>query len=128
MYEVSNALPEGQRSAALDEAIEHLVLLLAPIAPHIADEMWEGLGQEGFLYRHPWPEADEALAASQDTITIVVQVNGKVRDKLEVPAGTDMAEVEQQALGLPNVVKHMEGKAVVKVVLVAGKLVNVVVR
>jgi len=128
MYEVSNALAEGQRSAALDEAIEHLVLTLAPIAPHIADEMWEGLGQEGFLYRHPWPEADEALAASQDTITIVVQVNGKVRDKLEVPADADMAEVQEQALTLPNVVKHMEGKAVVKVIAVEGKLVNVVVK
>ncbi|MCE5240284.1 leucine--tRNA ligase, partial [bacterium] len=128
MYEVSNALPAGERSAALDEALECLVLTLAPIAPHIADEMWEGLGQEGFLYRHPWPEADEALAASQDTITIVVQVNGKVRDKVEVPADTDMAQVQEQALTLPNVVKHTEGKQVVKVIAVPGKLVNVVVK
>jgi leucyl-tRNA synthetase len=128
MYEVANALAKGARSAALDEAIEHLVLLLAPTAPHLADEMWEGLGQTGFLYRHPWPEADLAVAEAVDTITIVVQVNGKVRDKLEVAAETPMAQVQEQALALPNVVKHMEGKEIVKVVAVAGKLVNVVVK
>lgn len=128
MYEVSNALPAGDRSAALDEAIETLVLLLAPFAPHMADEMWEGLGKEGFLYRHPWPEADRKLAAEQDIITIVVQVNGKVRDRLDVPADTTMDQAQEQALALPNVQKHTEGKEVVKVVAVPGKLVNVVVK
>ena len=127
MYEVSNALPEGARSAALDEALEHLPLLLAPLAPHIADEMWECLGQEGFLYRHPWPEADAALTVA-DLVTIVVQVNGKVRDKLEVPADADMAAVQEQAQALPGVQKHTEGKQVVKVITVPGKLVNVVVK
>ncbi len=127
MYEVSNALPDGGRSAALDEALETLPLLLAPLAPHIADEMWEGLGQEGFLYRHPWPEADTALAAA-DTVTIVVQVNGKVRDKLQAPAGADMTAVQEQALALPGVQKHTEDKQIVKVITVPDKLVNVVVR
>ncbi|NPV46191.1 MAG: leucine--tRNA ligase [Armatimonadetes bacterium] len=127
MYEVSNALPEGQRSPALDEALEHLPLLLSPLAPHIADEMWEGLGQEGFLYRHPWPQADAALAAA-DMVTIVVQVNGKVRDRLQVPAHADMAVVQEQAQALPGVQKHIKGKQVVKVITVPGKLVNVVVR
>lgn len=127
MYEVSNATPEGQRSPALDEALEHLPLLLAPLAPHLADELWEGLGQEGFLYRHPWPKADAALAAS-DMVTIVVQVNGKVRDRLQVPADTDMAVVQEQAQTLPGVLKHTEGKQIVKVITVPGKLVNLVVR
>ena len=128
MYEVSNALPKGQRSAALDEAIETLILLLAPIAPHLADEMWEGLGQDGFLYRHPWPQADEALATTEDAVTIVVQVNGKVRDKLQAAPNADMEQVKAEALALPSVAKHTEGKQIVKVITVPGKLVNVVVK
>ncbi|MHB8995632.1 MAG: leucine--tRNA ligase [Armatimonadota bacterium] len=128
IYEVSNALPDGQRSAAVDEAIEMLVQLIAPTAPHIADEMWEGLGLDGFLYKHPWPQADEAVATAIDTLTIVVQVNSKVRDKLEVTPDTDMEEIKAQALKLPGVVRHVEGKEIVKVVAVPGKLVNVVVK
>jgi leucyl-tRNA synthetase len=91
MYDVSHTLTQGQRCAALDEALETLPQIIAPIAPHIADEMWEGLGQKGFLYRHPWPEADLEVAGAAETMTIVVQVNGKVRGKLEVPADTDVA-------------------------------------
>jgi leucyl-tRNA synthetase len=94
----------------------------------MADEMWQGIGQEGFLYRRPWPEADETIAASQENVTIVVLVNGKMRDKLEAAPNADMAEVEKAALKLPGVIKHMEGKAVVKIVAVPGKLVNVVVK
>ncbi|MEN6643963.1 MAG: leucine--tRNA ligase [Armatimonadia bacterium] len=128
MYEVSNALEPGKRSAALDEALEYLVQVISPIAPHIADEMWEGMGKSGFLYRQPWPQADLEIASAEDKLTIVVQVNSKVRDKLEVPAGTDMAQIQEEALKLPNVVRHLEGKQVVKVIAVPGKLVNVVVK
>ena len=78
-YDVSNALPRDRRSPALDEAIEHLVLLLAPFAPHLADELWELLGFDGFLYRHPWPEPDPTIAGAAE-ITLIVQVNGKLRD------------------------------------------------
>jgi leucyl-tRNA synthetase len=128
IYEVSNALPQGERSAAVDEAIEALVQLIAPTAPHIADEMWACLGMEGFLYKHPWPQADEAVATAVETLTIVVQVNSKVRDKLEVAPDTDMEEIKTQALKLPGVARHVEGKEIVKVVAVPGKLVNVVVK
>jgi len=125
-YEVANALPPGTRSAALDEAVEYLVLALAPFAPHLADELWtEGLGQSGFLYRHPWPQADPEVA-KKDEITLVVQVNGKVRDKLTAPADADQDALQALALASPKVAEALNGSAPKKVIVVPGKLVNVV--
>ncbi len=125
-YEVANALPSGTRSPALDEAMEYLVLALAPFAPHLADEMWtEGLGQSGFLYRHPWPQADPEVA-KKDEITLVVQVNGKVRDKLTAPADAGGDALQALALASPKVVEALNGSAPKKVIVVPGKLVNVV--
>ncbi len=127
MYEVANALPSGTHSAALDEAIEYFVLALAPFAPHLADELWtSGLGQSGFLYHHPWPQADPE-AAKNDEITLVVQVNGKVRDKITAPADLDQAALQALALASPKVVEALGGNAPKKVIVVPGKLVNVVV-
>ncbi len=127
MYDVANALPAGTRSAALDEAIECFVLALAPFAPHLADELWTvGLGQSGFLYRHSWPQADPAVAKN-DEITLVVQVNGKVRDKLTAPADLGQDDLQALALASPKVVEALNGNAPKKVIVVAGKLVNVVV-
>ena len=127
MYEVANALPSGARSAALDEALEYFVLALAPFAPHLADELWTvGLGQPGFLYQHPWPAADPA-AAKNDEITLVVQVNGKVRDKITAPADLDQNALQALALASPKVVEALGGNAPKKVIVVPGKLVNVVV-
>ena len=126
-YEVANVLPSGARSAALDEAIEYLVLALAPFAPHLADELWtEGLGQTGFLYRHPWPQADPEVA-KKDEITLVVQVNGKVRDKMTAPADADQDTLQALALASPKVAEALNGGAPRKVIVVPGKLVNVVV-
>ncbi len=126
-YDVANTLPEGTRSAALDEAIEYLTLALAPFAPHLADELWtEGLGQSGFLYRHPWPVADPEVAKN-DEITLVVQVNGKVRDKLSAPADADQAALQALALASPKVVEALAGAVPKKVIVVPGRLVNVVV-
>jgi len=126
MYEVANALPVGARSAALDEAIEYFVLALAPFAPHLADELWTvGLGQSGFLYRHPWPQADPEVAKN-DEITLVVQVNGKVRDKLTAPADLGQDDLQALALASPKVLEALNGNAPKKVIVVAGKLVNVV--
>ena len=125
-YDVANALPEGTRSAALDEALEYLTLALAPFAPHLADELWtEGLGQSGFLYRHPWPAADPEVAKN-DEITLVVQVNGKVRDKMTAPADADQAALQALALASPKVVEALAGAAPKKVIVVPGRLVNVV--
>jgi leucyl-tRNA synthetase len=125
MYEVSNSLEQGARSAAIDEAIETLIPLLSPFAPHIADELWEAIGEKGFLYHGSWPEADASVAAA-DEITLVVQVNGKVRDKLMAAAGADNATLEAMALASPKVLEHLQGRPPKKVIVVPGKLVNVV--
>jgi len=112
--------------AALSEAVENLLLMLSPFAPHLCAELWERLGRDD-LYHTSWPIADAELA-KEEQVTIVIQVNGKVRDKVEVPAGTDMGEVEKMALASPAVQRHTGGKQVVKVIPVPGKLVNIVVR
>ncbi len=125
MYEVSQALPNGQRSTALDEAIEHLVVLLSPFAPHIADEMWAGLGQTGFLYRHPWPTADPAVSIAEE-VTLVVQVNGKVRDRLTVSADADPEAVKALALASPKVQEALAGREAAKIIVVPRRVVNVV--
>ncbi len=112
--------------AVYSEAAEKLVLLLSAFAPHISDELWERLGHEGTTWEASWPAYDEAVAA-EETVTIVVQVNGKVRDKIEVPAGTDMDRVVEMAQQQPNVRRYLEGRQVRKVVKVPGRLVNLVV-
>jgi len=107
-----------------------LIKLLAPFAPHLADEAWERLGgpqpDRPFLLQAEWPRHDEALTIDA-VITLAVQVNGKVRGSVEVPRDAPEAEVRDKALALPNVVKHLEGKTVRKVIVVPGKIVNVVV-
>jgi leucyl-tRNA synthetase len=126
MYDISGKLPTGTRDPALDEAMEMLVQLLAPIAPHLADELWERLGKNGFLYKHPWPVSDSAVAAA-DEITLIVQVNGKVRDRITAPAGASNADLEALALSSPRVADLLAGNAPKKVIVVQGKLVNIVV-
>jgi leucyl-tRNA synthetase len=111
---------------ALVEAFGTLLVLLSPFAPHVAEELWERLGRAGTLARMPWPEADPAWLTSE-TMTIVVQVNGKLRDRLELPADLDEAAVREAALASAAVQGHMGGKPPRKVIYVPGKLVNVVV-
>ena len=126
-YEVYNDLPKGVRSAALDEAVEMLVQVIAPFAPHLADELWtEGLGQTGFLYKHPWPEADPEVAKN-DEITLIVQINGKVRDKLIAPADATNEQLEAMARGSSRLAEFTGGKEIKKVIVVPGRLVNIVV-
>ena len=126
-YEVANALPAGTRSAAFDEALELLTVALSPFAPHLADELWtEGLGQSGFLYNHPWPEGD-LEAAKKDEITLVVQINGKVRDKMTASADSDQAALQALALASPKVSEALNGSVPKKIIVVPGKLVNIVV-
>ena len=127
MYEVANSLSPGTRSAALDEAVEYFVLALAPFAPHLADELWtEGLDQSGVLYHHPWPQADPEVAKN-DEITLVVQVNGKVRDKLTAPADLSQDDLQALALASPKVVEALGENTPKKIIVVPGKLVNIVV-
>ena len=120
-----SAEDEGGR-AVYSEAMDSLTLLLSPFAPHIADELWTRLGHEGTTWEQAWPGYDEAVAAAE-MMTIAVQVNGKLRDRLEVPADTDMDTAVQQALASPKVQRYVEGKQVRQVVKVPGRLINIVV-
>jgi leucyl-tRNA synthetase len=106
---------------------ETFTLLLAPMTPHIAEELWQRLGHEGSVLDAPWPAWDEALAADE-VATVVVQVNGKLRDRLEVPVGAARDDVLALARATHNTGRFLEGKQVVKEVYVPGKLVNFVVR
>lgn len=117
----------GAASPAAHEAAEMLVKLLAPLSPHIADELYERLGYVGkFLYREPWPAADPAIAA-EEAVTLVVQVNGKVRDRITIAADADAGICEMTALASEKVKESLNGKSVKKVVVIPGKLVNVVI-
>jgi leucyl-tRNA synthetase len=106
---------------------EPLVIMVSAYAPHLGEELWEQLGRTESVSTAPWPAWDEALAADSEA-TVVVQVNGKIRDKFTAPVGTPREELEQRARSLPGVRKWTDGQTVVKVIAVPGKLVNIVVK
>jgi leucyl-tRNA synthetase len=116
---------EPGRAAEARFATETAVSLLQPYVPHIAEELWERLGHER-LWETPWPEADPALL-ERDTFELVVQVNGRVRGRAEVPAGLSEEELIERAKELPRVRAHLDGKEVRKAIVVPGRLVNLVV-
>lgn len=134
IMELVNALyqykevPETDRDpAVLREAVEHLLILLAPFAPHITEELWEITGHTESIHRQPWPSYDpEAIV--EDEITIVVQINGRVRERVLVPADITPEQMKEVVLAQPRVQKLVEGKQIVKVIPVPGKLVNIVVK
>ncbi len=110
----------------LREAIEALVLILSPFTPHLAEELWEGLGHTDGVVAAGWPAFDEAVAKAEE-VEIPVQVNGKVRGRVIVPAGASDADIEAAALASPQIRPYLEGKQVVKVIVARGRLVSVVV-
>lgn len=116
---------KGDAKAALSEAVEILILLLAPMAPHAADELWSHLGKEGFTLQQNWPTIDEAMLA-RDKVTIALQVNGKLRGTLEADAGLPGTELEKIALSHEKVRQFTQDKTIRKVIVVPEKLVNVV--
>jgi leucyl-tRNA synthetase len=129
--ELLNALGrhDGRDAAALavrQEALEIAVLCLAPIVPHIGHALWRELGHDTPLYATRWREADPA-ALAQDLVEIVVQVNGKLRGRVQVAAGADAAAVQEAALADAQVQRFLDGKTPRKIVVVPGKLVNLVV-
>jgi len=130
LMELTNALYKyretTQGTAAWAEAVRTLLLLSAPVAPHITEELWERLGQPYSIHQQAWPVADPAIAA-EDVITIVVQINGKVRDRVTVPAETADEAVKAAALASEGAQKYMDGKPPRNVVYVPGRLVNIVV-
>ncbi len=114
-----------QDRALADEALRASILMLCPIVPHISHHLWQLLGAEGDVMDAPWPEVDES-ALERDTIDMVVQVNGKVRARMTVAADADKPAVEALAVKQPNVGRFLEGVTVRKVIVVPGKLVNIV--
>jgi leucyl-tRNA synthetase len=123
-------LENGVRPEIRKEVLQILTLLLAPMTPHIAEEMWEMLGNEDGVWNAPWPVLiDQQLELAKDNeVEIPVQVNGRVRATLKVPAGIREAELVAQAKTDPAVARHIEGKSVVKVIFVPNKLLNLVVQ
>jgi leucyl-tRNA synthetase len=124
MMELTNHLT-GQTVRA-KSVLETFVLLLSPFAPHLAEELWRALGHKESLAYDPWPKFDPALTKT-DTIEVAVQVNGKVRSKVTVPADADEAALKAAALADEKIRSLIEGKKVVKVIVVRGKLVNIVI-
>jgi len=112
--------------AVVREVLDHVVLMLSPIVPHVAHVLWQALGHEEAVIDRPWPAVDER-ALVRERIELVVQVNGKLRDRVEVAADAAEDTIREAALAAENVQRHTEGKAVRKVIVVPGKLVNVVV-
>ncbi len=117
---------DDQSIAVRQEALEAAVLLISPIVPHVCHELWQALGHEDAVLNASWPVADEA-ALKESSITMVVQVNGKVRAKLEVNVDTDKETIEAMAKSDENVLRFMEDKTIRKVIVVPKKLVNIVV-
>jgi leucyl-tRNA synthetase len=129
IYELANALQQGQGKAeatAIREAASFLVLMSAPMMPHLAEECWQALGHQTVVVDTPWPKPEAALVAD-DSVTIAVQVNGKRRDEVTIAKGTPAKEVEALVLGLENVKRALDGKPVKKVIVVPGRIANIVV-
>jgi leucyl-tRNA synthetase len=115
-------------ASAMSEAVESLILLLSPMTPHIADELWESLPKrekKPFTLLEQWPSYDPEVAKA-DEVEIVIQINGKIRDRITIPADADESTMEQLALASDKIKSDLSGKSVRKVVVVKGKLVNIV--
>ncbi len=130
LMELTNAIVRAREagqagSQAYADAVTTLIVLLAPLTPHIAEELWERRGHPYSVHQQPWPEADPALAAS-DTIELPVQVDGKLRDRLVVTVDTPAEEVERMALASDHVQRYLSGRAPMRVIQIPGRLVNVV--
>ena len=132
MMEMVNGLYKFKESHGMQASetwrftLESLLQILAPFAPHITEELWQELGHADTIHVNHWPKWDEKYLVS-DVMTIIVQVNGKLRAKLELPADTNKDAIEQAALADENVVKFTSNKPPKKVIYVPNKLVNIVV-
>jgi leucyl-tRNA synthetase len=132
LMEYSNYLGQAKTTpvvtdAAWQTAIRTLILLMAPAFPHLAEELWDIFGGTYSVHTQTWPSWDDDLAA-EVLLTIVVQVNGRLRDKFEAPADITEADAKAQALALEGTQRHMNGKQPFKVIYVPGRLVNIVVK
>jgi len=132
LMEFTNYLGKVRESRAVasstwEESINTLLRLLAPTAPHLTEELWQKTGREYSIHNQSWPQWDEALAKEEE-ITLVVQVNGKLRDRITAPASLTEEEAKQLALERQRVKPYLEGKKITKMIYVPAKLINLVVR
>jgi leucyl-tRNA synthetase len=132
LMEFTNFLHERHRvgawhSAAYHQAMETLLVLLAPAAPHIAEELWQLTGHTGSVHQQAWPAWDVELARDE-MVQIPIQVNGKLREVIEVPSDATGEEVKQAALDQPRVQQHLEGRQAVRAIYVPGKVLNLLTR
>jgi leucyl-tRNA synthetase len=132
LMELTNYLAKVKEDGSVSpkewlKSIDKLVLMLAPAAPHLAEELWQLMGHGYSIHNQPWPEWDEELAR-EDEITLVVQINGKVRDKITLSASVTEEEARELVLKRQKVMSYLEGKQVVKSVYVPKRLINIVVR
>jgi len=118
---------ENQNKKLLIEAVENLVKLLAPFAPHMCEELWEFIGNEYSIFDKKWPEYDENKLVA-DTVVIAAQINGKVRDEISVPVDAGKEEIKEKALDSERVQKYIENKEIIKVIVVPGRIINFVVK
>jgi leucyl-tRNA synthetase len=132
LMEFTNYLTRVREEGTVDisdwgEAVDTLLLLLAPACPHMAEELWQLTGHEYSIHNQSWPQWDEELARDEE-LTLIVQVNGKLRDRITVPVSITEAQATEKALASDKVKVHLEGRKVLKTIYVPGKLVNLVVR
>ncbi|CCO22545.1 leucine--tRNA ligase [Maridesulfovibrio hydrothermalis] len=128
IYSLKEKLSETEEGRfALSSAFSTVLTVLSPITPHICEELWANAGYEGSISTVAWPEFDESALVT-DELLIIIQVNGKMRAKLSVAASASKEEIEKSALGHENVTKHTEGKDIKKIIVVPGKLVNIVAK
>jgi leucyl-tRNA synthetase len=125
LYELATAIEKAGPSPARSEAVSAMVRLAAPMVPHLAEQAWAALGRDGLVADAAWPEADPALLV-EDEVTIAIQVNGKLRDTLSAPKDASREDLEALALASDNVARSLAGKAPRKVIVVPGRLVNLV--
>jgi len=118
---------QGPERRALNEGVTAVVRMMSPFVPHVAAEMWERIGGQGLLMDEPWPTWDEGLL-EESKVTMAIMVAGKRRGEVEAPQGADEEKVKELALAVPNVQRHLEGKTILKIIVVPDKLVNVVAR
>ena len=131
IMELRNTITAAQRAAdvslaAWDEAVDTLLLLLAPISPHITEELWAQRGRPYSIHTQSWPQWDEDVAR-EETISLIIQINGKTRDKIDVPAGLDEEELRRVALDSEKVLRALAGQTPRKVIVARGSLINIVV-
>jgi leucyl-tRNA synthetase len=129
VMELLNAIrrAEGVDDRVMAEAIEDLVVMMAPIVPHVAEELWERMGHDGSIFRAPWPQADESVLRAQ-TVEIPVQVNGKIKARITVAPEADASALEETALAEEKVREAIGGGEVKKIVAVPGRIVNIAVK